>query len=202
MTKPKNPKDLKPVGRPSGYTEEIATEICRRIVAGEGLRKICEAPGMPHYSAVYNWLSDNPTFNDAYARAREFQADAWADEMRQIADDSSKDYVEVETPDGRTEQRFDHEHVQRSRLRIDTIKFLVSKFAPKRFGDKVAVDLTAKTAIEDLSDEQLMARTRSALQGMGIDAVPKLLPLVPDGSGGAPAATTSSHDGDGQPGQP
>ncbi len=114
-----------------------------------------------------------------YARAREHQADAWVDELREIADDSSKDHIEVETPDGRIERRFDGEHVQRSRLKIDTLKFLMSKHAPKRFGDKIALDLTAKTAVEDLTDEELMARTRKALQGMGIDEMPKLLRLVP-----------------------
>ena len=179
MTKRKNSKDLKPAGRPSSYTEETATEICRRIVAGEGLKKICETPGMPHRATAYEWLASIPTFNDMYARAREHQADAWVDELREIADDTSKDYIEVETPDGRIERRFDGEHVQRSRLRIDTIKWLVGKHAPRRFGEKVAVDLTAKVDLEDLSDEQLMERTRKALLDMGINEMPKLLPLVP-----------------------
>ena len=114
-----------------------------------------------------------------YARAREHQADAWVDELMEIANDSSKDYVDVETPDGRIEKRFDHEHVQRSRLKIDTLKFLMAKYAPKRFGDKIALDLTAKTAVEDLSDEELMERTRKALLDMGITQMPKLLRLGP-----------------------
>ena len=199
MTKRKDPKDLKQVGRPSSYTEAIAAEICRRIVAGEGLRKICETPGMPHHSTVYNWLSDNPAFSDAYARARECQMDSWADELREIADDSSKDYIEVETPDGRVERRFDGEHVQRSRLKIDTLKFLMSKLAPRRFGDKVAVDLTAKTAIEDLTDDQLRERTRAAFQAVGA-VIPEgfLRPLVP-GSTTSGKALDSPEGDDEQP---
>ena len=116
--------------------------------------------------------------------------DVWADQLMEIANDSSKDHIEVETPDGRIERRFDHEHVQRSRLIIDTLKFLMSKYAPKRFGDKVAVDLTAKTAVEDLSDEELMARTRKALLDMGITQTPKLLSLVP----GKPVDSPEDND--------
>jgi len=191
VTKPKDPKDLKPAGRPSSYTEEIAAEICRRIVAGEGLRKICETPGMPHRATVYEWLANTPTFNDQYARAREHQADAWVDELREIADDTSGDWVEVETPDGRKEKRFDHEHVQRSRLRIDTLKWCASKFAPRRFGDKVAVDLTAKTAIDDISDDELEARLKRSLLSLGITQEPtKLLRLASGEAPDSPGAET------------
>ncbi len=31
----------------------------------------------------------------------------------------------------------DHEHVQRSRLRVDTRKWAAGKLAPKRYGDKL-----------------------------------------------------------------
>ncbi len=131
------------------------------------------------YPSSFASDTEDKILSDAYARAREFQMDVWADQLMEIANDSSKDHIEVETPDGRIEKRFDHEHVQRSRLKIDTLKFLMSKYAPKRFGDKVAVDLTAKTAVEDLSDEELMERTRKALLDMGITQMPKLLSLVP-----------------------
>ncbi len=31
----------------------------------------------------------------------------------------------------------DHEHVQRSRLRVDTRKWLMARMAPKKYGDKM-----------------------------------------------------------------
>ena len=44
---------------------------------------------------------EDKILSDAYARAREFQMDVWADQLMEIANDSSKDHIEVETPDGR-----------------------------------------------------------------------------------------------------
>ena len=66
----------------------------------------------------------------------------------------------------------------------------MSKYAPRRFGDKVAVDLTAKVELEDLTDEHLMERTRKALLDMGITEMPKLLQLVP----GKPVDSPEDND--------
>ena len=176
MTKRKDPKDLKLVGRPSTYTEKVAVDICRRIVAGEGLRNICADPNMPHRDTVYQWLAVHPTFSDQYARAREHQADAWADELREIADDSRNDFMDRVVADGSVERVLDSEHVQRSKLRIDTLKWLMSKHAPRRFGDKVAVDVSRKDDLQNLSDEELEARTRAALIAIGV--TPPARPLL------------------------
>lgn len=168
MTKRKNPNDLKPAGRPSTYTDEIAAEICRRIIAGEGLRGICEDEDMPHRDTVYGWLAVHPTFSDQYARAREHQADAWADELREIADDGRNDFMDRVVADGSVERVLDNEHIQRSKLRIDTLKWLMSKHAPRRFGDKVEVGVSRGLDIQNLSDEELEARTRAALIAIGV----------------------------------
>ncbi len=36
------------------------------------------------------------------------------------------------------------EHVQRSRLRVDTRKWFLSKLAPKRYGDRQAVEISGQ----------------------------------------------------------
>ena len=62
--------------------------VCARIAGGESLRTICEDKGMPTARGVLKWL--NADGNDAavrqYARAREEQADHYADEIITIAD--------------------------------------------------------------------------------------------------------------------
>ena len=63
------------------------------------------------------------TFSDQLARAREHQVDAWADELREIADDGRNDFMERIAPDGSVERVLDNEHVLRSKLRIDTLKW-------------------------------------------------------------------------------
>ncbi len=130
------PKKRKPrkAGRPSGYTEAIAVEICRRIAERESLRKICADPDMPDKTTVLRWLAakENAEFRTQYAHAREMQADTLFDEALEIADETSDDWITTE--DGK--KVLDHEHVQRSRLRVDTRKWAAGKLAPKKYGDK------------------------------------------------------------------
>lgn len=117
-----------PVGRPSDYNEEIAAEICARLADGNSLRSICRDDHMPDKGTVFRWLAAHEAFRDQYTCAREAQADTLFDEMLDIADDAGKDVV-----DGAVDQ----EHIQRTRLRIETRKWMAGKLRPKKYGDKV-----------------------------------------------------------------
>ncbi len=132
------------MGRPSDFTEETANLICEQIALGLSLREICQSDEMPDKSTVFRWLTANETFRDQYARAREAQMEHWAEEVLEIADDGSNDWMERQRQDGSTETVLDHEHVQRSRLRVDSRKWLMSKLAPKKYGDKVDLTHTGK----------------------------------------------------------
>jgi len=106
---------------------------------------------MPDKSTVLRWLGDeeNLEFRDRYARAREMQADVLFDEVLEIADDTSGDWSEDD--DGR--RIFDHEHVQRSRLRVDARKWAAGKLAPKRYDTKdrpITFDLPDIESSDDL----------------------------------------------------
>lgn len=130
-------------GRPTEYTEEIAMEICRLMESGKSLREICKDEKYPHESTVRYWhICNRDGFSTHYARAREVQMDRYMDEIIEICDDISRDTIEV---DG--QQRMDHEHINRSRLRVDTRKWLMSKIAPKRFGDKTAVEHSGSSEV-------------------------------------------------------
>ena len=61
------------------------------------------------------------------------RADAMFEDMIDIADDGRNDYI----VNGDGEERFNTEHVQRSRLRLDTRKWMLSKMLPKKYGDKI-----------------------------------------------------------------
>jgi hypothetical protein len=121
------------IGRPSSYTDETAALICARLAEGESLRTICKADDMPGFSTVMRWLADNSAFRDQYARAREAQADKLAEEILEIADDGRNDTYTDDDGNERTNQ----EVVARSRLRVDARKWLASKMAPKKYGDKI-----------------------------------------------------------------
>lgn len=122
-------------GRPSTYSEEIAERICARLAEGRSLRSICKDSDAPGLSTVTAWVRTRPEFQARYALAREAQADALADEILDIVDDATNDWVTRERKDGSTETVLDAEHVQRSRLRVDARKWLAAKMAPKKYGD-------------------------------------------------------------------
>lgn len=121
------------MARPSRYTLKMADEICERLADGESLRKICLSDHMPNRATVFRWLHLHSSFRDQYARAREAQADALADEILDIADDGLNDSYEDEDGNKRT----DHDVIARSRLRVDARKWIASKLKPKVYGDRI-----------------------------------------------------------------
>lgn len=130
----------RPVGRPSKFTEAIAAEIIERLSDGEPLADICRSEGMPAVRTVSDWKASNPQFSADFAQAREDGFDALAAECLEIAEDGSQDYAMKERPDGTPYEAFDSEHVQRSKLRIETRLKLLAKWDPKRYGDRQAVE--------------------------------------------------------------
>lgn len=121
------------LGRPSSYSDELADRLCEEIANGKSVRFICSQEGWPSESMVYRWLESNQSFREKYTRARERQADLYAAEIIEISDDGSRDYKQL--PDGAVV--VDHDHIARSRLRVDSRKWIAARLAPKKYGDKV-----------------------------------------------------------------
>jgi hypothetical protein len=110
------------MGRPSAYTPELLEEICDRLAKGEPLAAICRDDHMPSDRTVRNWMGRGDVSSDI-ARAREVGFDAIAARLR-------------ETARGRGDSAQD---VQRDKLIIETDLKLLSKWDPKRYGDKLAI---------------------------------------------------------------
>jgi hypothetical protein len=132
-----------PSGRLTEYSPEIAKEILARLASGESLRKVCESEGMPAASTVCGWVVDNREgFAEQYARARKLQAELLADELFDISDDGSNDWMEkYDAEGGSAGWRENGEALQRSRLRVDTRKWYLSKVLPK-FADKIQQEVS------------------------------------------------------------
>ena len=170
------------------YDEAIGIAICQRLIEGQTIKKICKDPDLPSERTVYRWLAAERTFWQLYARAREAQMEKWSDDVVEIADDASNDYIDRAGKDGEVERVFDPEAVQRAKLRIDTRKWLMSKLAAQRYGDRVDVNLSGAVEVSTLSDEELEARTRARLVALGVEvAGPLLLPMPGAGRVPAPA---------------
>ena len=132
------------------YPDSVRLEICERIAKGESMVSICASEGMPSQALVYRWLTVDSEFVERYARAREQQAEHYLDEIIAISDDVSLDTL----VDGEGNERTNHEAIQRSRLKVDTRKWAMSKLAPKKYGDSNKIDLNV-SSLTELSDEQL-----------------------------------------------
>jgi hypothetical protein len=125
-------------GRPLTYDQETAHAICVRLARGETLRAICRDEEFPPESTVRAWaLEDVDGFGARYAYARQIGLDAMADQLLEIADDSRHDF----TTDANGNKVVNGEHINRSRLRVDTRKWYLAKLAPKRYGEKVDLNV-------------------------------------------------------------
>jgi len=129
------------IGRPTIFTDKLAEDICNRIANGESLRAICREDGMPVISTVLKWKLEKPLFSEQYDEARQAQAQHLFDELLEVADDGTNDFVEKAIEGGKIVVNPNTEHIARSRLRVDTRKWYLSKVLPKIYGDKV--DLTS-----------------------------------------------------------
>lgn len=115
------------------YTAADRKMLAARVFAGmrSGLSalKACAKIRLPQ-SCLNRWLEDDAEMAAEYTRARADLMEFIADEMMGIADDP----VSV-TANGTT----DAGAVHKQRLQVDTRKWLLSKLAPKRYGDRIAV---------------------------------------------------------------
>jgi hypothetical protein len=131
-------EEKRPVGRPTDYSHELAAKICSKLAHGQSVRTICRVDGMPNPDTIYEWLRVHKEFAEQYAKAKDDGCDAMFDDLLAIADDGENDYMETFDDDGKpTGYKFCGEHFQRSRLRVDTRKWYLSKLKPKKYGDKL-----------------------------------------------------------------
>lgn len=146
------------MGRTSEYSQDKADEICALLAEGKSLRTICKAESMPCVKTVFNWMRAYPEFLQQYARAKEESADYLAEETLEIADDGSNDWIAANDPEN-PGYRANGEHIARSRLRVDTRKWIASKLKPKKYGEKL--DVAHSGTIETVSKETLIERLTS-----------------------------------------
>lgn len=120
------------MGRPSDFTQELADEICARLADGDSLRTVCNSEDMPDKSTVFRWIRQNEIFRDQYARAKQESADAFVEEISDLADDEPRYTTNKWGADV-----VDNGYESYRKTRIDTRKWLASKLKPKRYGDKL-----------------------------------------------------------------
>lgn len=140
--------------RTTTFTQEVADEICAQLAEGKSLREVCRQGHLPSESTVRTWaLDDRDGFSAQYARAREIGYHAMADELLEIADDGRNDWMEREDGENAGYDA-NGEHLARSRLRVDTRKWMLSKALPKVYGDKLDVNHGGGLTVTVLDSEE------------------------------------------------
>ena len=119
------------------YTPELAQKVCDALARTGSLRAVCRELSIGRDTIVGWVVSDIDGFAGAYARAKDIGIDELVDETLEIADDGTNDYMTTERG-----QQLDSEHVQRSKIRIETRRWLAERMAPKRYGVKQDLALT------------------------------------------------------------
>ena len=108
---------------------KISELVLNGMRSGLSALKACEAAGV-HQSTFNGWLNDDDALAVDYARAREYLIERMAQEIMEISDQDVGFAV-----DGKK----DWAAVQKHKLQVDTRKWLLSKLAPKKYGDKLEV---------------------------------------------------------------
>ncbi len=142
----------KKMGRPTLYDQDLADRICELVATStSGTKKLCKLNDwMPQDTTIYKWRYRHEEFSRKYAEAKARQADLLAEEIIEIADDGLNDtYV-----DDNGNVKVDTDIVQRSRLRIDTRKWIACKLLPKVYGQtKPAETGDSDTLIDQCIDK-------------------------------------------------
>lgn len=141
-------------GRPTIYTDELATQICDLLAEGKSMIKACEAIGISRRT-VASWLQTKPDFAEMTIHARAEWTDDIVDQLIDIAGDTSMDH-----------------HTRR--LLSDNIKWVAGKQRPKKYNDRLIVDhsgaIKHNVAITDMTDEELEAIAAGRSAGIAGEA--------------------------------
>jgi hypothetical protein len=118
----------------SRYNPELASTILTRVSEGETLRQVARDEGVPE-SSIRQWIrSDIDGLAARYAQARTMQIDSWADEIVTVAYDLTIDPAE-------------------KRVRCDQLRWLLSKLAPTRYGERLLVAGDAENPVQVLHNK-------------------------------------------------
>lgn len=124
------------------FSNQVADDICEKLSNGMTLKEICALPDMPSADTIRVWVRDDVGgFRDKFNAANDMKYIAWEDECVEIADDASNDWMTRQKKDGTEEEVLNTEHIQRSKLRIDTRTKFMRARRPDLYSDKSAVEV-------------------------------------------------------------
>ena len=163
MKRPAKKAAKKRPGRPSKLTPAVLRRIVDGLSEGTPLTVICAPAAMPSDRTVRDWMDANPEVSAAIAGAREAGFDRIALDALAIADNTERDTILTD----KGSEIPNSEWISRSKLRVETRLKLLAKWDPKRYGERMAQEIsgpnggpvTVAPALQ-LTDEQDAALAR------------------------------------------
>ena len=138
------------------FNQEMAQGVLEKLSEGMSLRKACEAVEGAKPRTILDWTESNGEFGAQYAHVRARAYEMLADELVTIADESTNDTFIDENGNERTNA----EVVARSRLRVDTRKWMLSKMLPKVYGDKLDLSHSGVVRVERVEWSVIEAQSK------------------------------------------
>lgn len=134
-----------------------AQMIAEYVSDGMTLIDACRTLGIG-YTTIFSHMKRSERFRDMMEEARTSGYEVIANECLAIADEGTKDLVETEDRFGNPKIAVDKEHIQRSKLRIETRLKLLSKWHPQKYGEKIQVEQKSATIAIPVSDDPIAAQ--------------------------------------------
>ena len=126
------------IGRPRSVDRvAIVKQVCRAISKGDSVKDACREAGI-RAARLHEWTREDSVLASIYARAREQQAHSLAERAIAVSREAY----------GR-----DTAGVQAARLEVDTLKWYVSKIAPRLYGDRLIVEDEGEKVIRVVFEE-------------------------------------------------
>lgn len=166
-----DPTRLRPTFANAPYRQDIAEFILPLLAEGHPLHKACRmataAIGVISPCQFLRWVYDDQELARTYSQARDIGYRLLADELLDIADRADEDTF----VDEHGMVRMNSEVVQRSKLRVDTRKWILAKMLPRLYGDKLLTEHTGANG----GPIQVSAMNFRGLSDVELDNMQKLL---------------------------
>lgn len=151
------------MARPSSFSQEKADVICERLAKPESLRSICSDDDMPDRTTVFRWLREHDEFRNQYASACDDRADAIFDEMIELSDTSVIGEKTEIDKDGNVVKITTGDMIERSRLGVETRKWVLGRMKPKKYGDRLQLANDPDDPMPGMTDAQIEAKLAELL---------------------------------------
>ncbi len=131
--------DEKRKGRPARKVTRAAfSRICSSIIEGDSLRKAAKTEGLSASTVLY-WVKKDKAAKEEYERACEWRIELYADMITDLLNEAHEAALDI---------RHGRERLQAIKIKIDTIKWQLSKLLPQRYGEATQIEISGKNGAD------------------------------------------------------